>query len=388
MLEPLTEIPADQPERRNGGDEERLLREKTIGREILEGAVTSLWEWYPDENRGEFSPGFSRALGYPGETRVMTREEWMSLLDPDDVPRANMAMRNHLSSGGRMPYKIEVRYRHKGGGTVWMLSSARTVEKSADGRPLRIVGTHLDISDRKRLEESLRSVMEALDSRNEELASYSFITAHDLRSPVTSIEGLMDLYNADPSHENAQFVLDSIGGLAHDLLDTLDTLNEVLNVKRRPDVVMQPVSLALVFDSVRETFSRRIEAEKALVESSFASCPTIPAYAPYLESIFRNLLSNALRFRSPDRQPFIRIESEQFKSHYLIRFADNGVGIDMARNGRKLFGLKQRFHHAEGCRGVGLFMIKAQVEAMKGTITVSSRVDEGTIFTIYLPNNS
>jgi PAS domain S-box-containing protein len=388
MLEPLTEIPADQPERRNGGDEERLLREKTIGREILEGAVTSLWEWYPDENRGEFSPGFSRALGYPGETRVLTREEWMALLDPDDVPRANMAMRNHLSSGGRMPYKIEVRYRHKGGGTVWMLSTARTVEKSPEGRPLRIVGTHLDISDRKRLEESLRSVMEALDSRNEELASYSFITAHDLRSPVTSIVGLMDLYNADPSHENAQFVLDSIGGLAHDLLDTLDTLNEVLNVKRRPDVVMQPVSLALVFDSVRETFSRRIEAEKAVVESSFASCPTIPAYAPYLESIFRNLLSNALRFRSPDRPPQIRIESEQFKSHYLIRFADNGVGIDMARNGRKLFGLKQRFHHAEGCRGVGLFMIKAQVEAMKGTITVSSRVDEGTIFTIYLPNNS
>jgi len=388
MLEPLTEIPADSPEGRHDDQMERIQREQMLSRDILEGAVTSYWEWYPEENRGEFSPGFARALGYPGQSRSMNREEWMSLLEPDDVPRANMAMRNHLTSGGRMPYKIEVRYRHKGGGMVWMLSTARTVEKTPEGRPVKIVGTHMDISDRKRLEESLRSVMEALDSRNEELASYSFITAHDLRSPVTSIVGLMDLYNQDPSAENAQFVLDSIGGLARDLLDTLDTLNEVLNVKRRPDVVMQPVSLPLVFEGVRETFSRRIEIEQAVVETSFANCPTVPAFAPYLESIFRNLLSNALRFRSPDRAPHIRIESEQFKSHFILRFADNGVGIDMSRNGRKLFGLKQRFHHAEGCRGVGLFMIKAQVEAMKGSITVSSRVDEGTIFTIYLPNNS
>jgi sensor histidine kinase regulating citrate/malate metabolism len=82
------------------------------------------------------------------------------------------------------------------------------------------------------------------------------------------------------------------------------------------------------------------------------------------------------------------VESEQFKSHYVVRVADNGLGIDMSRHGRKLFGLKQRFHQAEGCRGVGLFMVKAQIEAMKGSITVSSRVDEGTIFTVYLPNLS
>ena len=110
MLEPLTEIPADQPEGRHDDLKERLQNEKTLTREILEGAVTSYWEWYPEENRGEFSPGFARALGYPGQTRQMTREEWMSLLEPDDVPRANMAMRNHITSGGRMPYKIEVRY--------------------------------------------------------------------------------------------------------------------------------------------------------------------------------------------------------------------------------------------------------------------------------------
>ncbi|MFA5258202.1 MAG: PAS domain-containing sensor histidine kinase [Opitutales bacterium] len=359
-----------------------------LAKEVLEGAVTSYWEWYPEDNRVEFSPSFSKALGFSEPPKPMTQQEWMSMLDADDVPRAMMAMRNHVTSGGRLPYRLEVRYRHRGGGSIWMLSNARIVEKAADGHAVKILGTHIDITDRKRLEESLRSVMEALDSRNEELASYSFITAHDLRSPVTSIVSLMDLYRQEPTEENASFVLDNIGDLARDLLDTLDTLNEVLNVKRRPDVVMEPVMLAPLFEGVQEAFSRRIDRENAQIETHLDACPSVLAYTPYLEGILRNLLSNALRFRSPDRSPHIRFESEQFKNHTVLRFADNGLGIDMSRHGRKLFGLKQRFHQAEGCRGVGLFMIKAQVEAMKGSITVSSRVDEGTIFTIYLPNNS
>lgn len=361
---------------------------EALAKDVLEGAVTSFWEWFPDENRVQFSSGFARTLGFREETGPMTQQEWMGLLEPDDVPRAMMAMRNHMTSGGRLPYRLEVRYRHRGGGTVWMLSSARTVDRSPEGKPLRIIGTHIDISDRKRLEESLRSVMEALDSRNEELASYSFITAHDLRSPVTSIVSLMDMYRQEPTAENSAFVLDNIGDLARDLLDTLDTLNEVLNVKRRPDVIMEQVLLAPLFESVMEGFARRIERENARVDTALDACPAVMAYAPYLESILRNLLSNALRFRSPERQPLIRFESEQFRNHSVLRFADNGLGIDMSRHGRKLFGLKQRFHQADGSRGVGLFMIKAQVEAMKGSITVSSRVDEGTIFTIYLPNHS
>jgi PAS domain S-box-containing protein len=356
--------------------------------EDLEGAVTSYWEWFPQENKVVFSSGFSKALGFTEAPKPMTYQEWMSLLEPDDVPRAMMAMRNHTSSGGRIPYRIEVRYKHRGGGTVWMLSSARTIGRTPDGRTTHILGTHLDVSDRKRLEESLRSVMGALDSRNEELASYSFIAAHDLRSPVTSIVSLMDLYQQEPTVDNAHFVLENIGDLAKDLLDTLDTLNEVLNVKRRPDVIMEPVLLAPLFESVKENFARRIERENARIETSFEACPSVFAFSKYLEGIFRSLLSNALRFRSPDRMPVIRIESEQFRNHSVLRFADNGIGIDMSRNGRKLFGLKQRFHNTEGSRGVGLFMIKAQVEAMKGSITVSSRLDEGTTFTIYLPNNA
>jgi PAS domain S-box-containing protein len=384
-FQPASDSKAQAPVQ-NGAADGAL--ERDVFKDVLEGAVTSYWEWLPEQNRVTFSLGFSKALGFTEPPRPMTREEWLALLEPDDVPRANMAMRNHMTSGGRLPYKIEMRYRHRGGGSVWMLSSARTVEKTPDGRPRRIIGTHTDISDRKRLEESLRSVMEALDSRNEELASYSFITAHDLRSPVTSIVSLMDLYKQDQSAENSTFVLENIGDLARDLLDTLDTLNEVLNVKRRPDVVMEPVLLSPVFDGVREAFARRIEREGAVVDTVLDACPSVRAYAPYLESILRNLLSNALRFRSPNRAPRIRFESEQFKNHSVLRFADNGIGIDMSRHGRKLFGLKQRFHQAEGSRGVGLFMIKAQVEAMKGSITVSSRVDEGTIFTIYLPNNA
>jgi signal transduction histidine kinase len=107
----------------------------------------------------------------------------------------------------------------------------------------------------------------------------------------------------------------------------------------------------------------------------------------FIYSIFLNLISNSLKYRKENIQPAIEITSRQIGNKLLLHFKDNGLGIDLAAKGTDLFGLYKRFHsHVEG-KGLGLFMVKTQIETMKGKITVNSELHEGTEFTIELPVN-
>ncbi len=353
---------------------------------LLDNSLAGCWEWRPAEKTGHLSASLLSLLGYaPGELTV-DREVWPRLVHPDDLPRAALAYRNHLDSGGGMPYQLELRLLRKGGSDIWTYCAAKAAEWDERGRPSRIVGSVVDISDRKRVEENLRGALAALDRRNEELASIAFITAHDLRSPVTSIISLVDLYKEDPTPDNAVFAMEHMGMLARDLLDTLDTLSEVLNVKRRPDLVMQPVDIAPLFEGIVQEHSRLLARKKARVESDFSECPRIQSHPPYLEGILRGLLSNAIRFSHPDRPLVVHVETKSFRNSHSIRFSDNGIGIDLARHGRRIFGLQRSLHHgSDETHAAGLFVIKAQVEAMGGSISVSSEVDGGSTFTVFLP---
>jgi signal transduction histidine kinase len=121
---------------------------------------------------------------------------------------------------------------------------------------------------------------------------------------------------------------------------------------------------------------------QASVTFDFNDAPTISYSKPYLESIFQNLLTNAVKYKSPNRKPTIHFQSMLVDNHLELRVTDNGQGIDMEQFGDKLFGLHKTFHHHQEARGVGLFLVKTQVEALGGSIRVNSEVDKGTTFTI------
>jgi signal transduction histidine kinase len=109
----------------------------------------------------------------------------------------------------------------------------------------------------------------------------------------------------------------------------------------------------------------------------------IPAY---LDSIVLNLLTNGIKFRGPNRDAYVRLSAQRDGKATVITVEDNGLGIDLAMHGDKVFGLYKTFHQNTDSKGLGLFITKNQVEAMGGTITVESQVDAGTTFMITLPN--
>lgn len=115
------------------------------------------------------------------------------------------------------------------------------------------------------------------------------------------------------------------------------------------------------------------------------SIPQVHANEPYLESIIYNLLSNAIKYRAENRMLEIKISSFRDGSKIVLEIADNGIGIDLQKFGEKLFGLYKRFHDHVGGKGLGLYMVKTQVEALEGSVSVESRIGKGTKFTIALP---
>jgi signal transduction histidine kinase len=119
-----------------------------------------------------------------------------------------------------------------------------------------------------------------------------------------------------------------------------------------------------------------------VVTTDFERVPKVSYPNIYLESVLINLLSNALKYRHPDRTPEIRLKSTVENERVILTVTDNGLGIDLKRYGHHIFKLRKTFHKHPESRGIGLFMIKSQIEALGGEITISSEQNIGTTFIV------
>jgi signal transduction histidine kinase len=141
------------------------------------------------------------------------------------------------------------------------------------------------------------------------------------------------------------------------------------------------IDLNRLLEKVKSILANEIRETAATIESKLEA-KTIYSLGPYIESIFLNLLSNSIKYRHTDRALRIAVRSSKQNGSVLLTFEDNGLGIDMEKNGRNVFNLYKRFHfHVEG-KGIGLFLVKTQVDALGGTINVNSQIDRGTTFEI------
>jgi len=116
--------------------------------------------------------------------------------------------------------------------------------------------------------------------------------------------------------------------------------------------------------------------------SDFSKAPSITYNRTYMESILLNLVTNSIKYRSEEHAPKILIKTSNLNGRIQLTIKDNGLGIDLNKHGHKLFGLNKTFHRHAEAKGVGLYLTKIQIESMGGTISASSKVNEGTTFTI------
>lgn len=244
-----------------------------------------------------------------------------------------------------------------------------------------------DITDEKKLETEKEHLIRELTQNNKDLKQFSYITSHNLRAPLSNLIGLLNLIEDIPiENEELQEILAGFTKSTHLLNETINDLVKVIIIKDNPSMQKEEVSLKEVFENVFSQLSFQIELHKPIIKLKFDKVPELITNKAYIESILLNLLTNSIKYKSENRKLKISITAEQIEQRTILTFKDNGIGIDLERNRDKVFGLYQRFHNYPDSKGLGLYLVKSQVETMGGTISIDSEVNKGTTFTITFKN--
>lgn len=331
------------------------------------------------------SANIQKITGYTNTEFLDGTIDIVDLIHREDFERVNNEFNKAIKE--RTGFAIEYRITHRSGIVRWVKESGSGI-MGKDGTRL-IEGYISDITERKKADEALilsKANLEAatleLREQNNQLNEFAHIISHNLRAPVGNIQALISLLSEESSMEEFQLVFQNLQKTAVNLRETLNELLDLLRLNKEHARERTPIRFEDVLTKVKEDLMGEILNSNAWIVADFGRCPTVSYYKPYLESIILNLLSNALKYRFPERDPEVRFETDLVNGKPVLRVRDNGRGIDLSQHGKEVFGLHRVFHGNQDAHGVGLFLIKTQVEALGGKITVDSVVEQGTTFTV------
>lgn len=322
--------------------------------------------------------GLSDITGYPLDQLIGMNG--LQLIDP--IYR-KLVMDN-IQSGHDKPYDVEgIR---KDGSKVFLEVQGKSIPYS--GKTVRVTEFR-DITERKKAEQlllqektRLSSIAQNLTRKNDQLEEFTQIVSHNLRSPVGNISTLLDLLKQTSTQEEKDEILELLQQTSKSLLITMQELNEVLKIKQNENIERQQLEFSDVFNRVLQMFHAKISEIDAIVTSNFDQAPTVNYVNIYLESIFLNLLSNALKYRQHNLTPKIHFKTQSINGNVVLKVSDNGLGINLKKYGHLIFKMRKTFHRHPDSRGIGLFMVKNQVDSMGGEITLESKENVGTTITI------
>jgi PAS domain S-box-containing protein len=258
---------------------------------------------------------------------------------------------------------------------------------NSDGELSHWVSIQRDITEEKKQEVEKEQLIRELTQNNKDLQQFSYITSHNLRAPLSNLTGLLNLIDDIPiENEELKEVLDGFNKSTHLLNDTINDLVRVIIIKDNPSIEKEDVMLKDIFENVFSQLDFLIGLHKPIIKFNFEEVSFLNTNKAYLESILLNLLTNSIKYKSETRKLKINITANQSGDDVLLVFNDNGIGIDLDRNRDKIFGLYQRFHDYPDSKGLGLYLVKSQVETMGGTIGIESKVNIGTTFTLTFKN--
>lgn len=283
---------------------------------------------------------------------------------------------------GREEFKFETLNHTKTGEEYWVNFSMIPITNQ-EGEHSHWISIQRDITEEKKQEKEKEQLIRELTQNNKDLKQFSYITSHNLRAPLSNLTGLLNLMHEIPvENDELREIINGFSTSTNLLNETINDLVKVVIIKDNPSINKEEVLIKDVFENVFNQLSYLISLHKPILKIELEKVTILNINKAYLESILLNLFTNAIKYRSPKRILRIFVSSKEIGNQIILVFKDNGIGIDLERNGDKIFGLYQRFHNYSDSKGLGLYLVKSQVESMGGTISVESEVDKGTTFTI------
>ncbi len=257
-----------------------------------------------------------------------------------------------------------------------------------EGEHSHWISIQRDVTEEKEKEKEREQLIRELTQNNKDLKQFSYITSHNLRAPLSNLTGLLNLIEEIPIEDSElKEIINGFSKSTHLLNETINDLVKIIIIKDNPSIQKEKLLIKDVFKNVFNQLSFLISTNKPILKIDLEVETIFDINKSYLESIFLNLLTNAIKYREPSRQLRITIATKVEDNNLFMTFKDNGIGIDLEKNNDKIFGLYQRFHNYPESKGLGLYLVKSQVESMGGTISVDSNVGKGTTFTIVFKYN-
>lgn len=346
--------------------EEELLKSNERYQLACKATADVIWDWNLITNEVIWGDGYETLFGHGLSETETTVYSWINYIHPDDKERVIQGLQETIDSNDKTSWEDGYRFK-KADGTYATVLDKGVLIRGADSKPNRMVGAMKDITE--------------ITKTNNDLKQFSFIISHNLNAPLSNMLSIIANINHQTLDDFNANMFDMMRTSTIQLKETIGHLIEILIIKDK-SLEIADIKLEEIINKTTKTLKDEINKINAQIILKLSD-PYTKSNKTYLESIFLNLFSNALKYRSLERPLEITITSESISNERTqIRFSDNGIGIDMKRHKERVFGLYQRFHESIEGKGIGLFLIKSQITALGGTIYIESEVGKGTSFII------
>ena len=344
-------------------------------------ADLGIWDWDVVNNKLHWDEGMCQIYHIDENGFDSVYESWTSMLHPEDKDQINEEIQ--LALRGEKKYDTEFRI-VDGNHGIHSIRATGTVEWNDRGVPLRMIGINWDITKQKLAVEEREAIIGEMSRRNAELEQFGYIISHNLRAPVANIIGAASALEDSELPCDDRIVYNrAVHQSAINLDDIIKDLNHILEIKSG-NQSKETVCFSDLADDIKMNIDLLLTQEYNIA-CDFSAIGELFTVKAYLYSIFYNLISNSLKYRRKDIIGRIEIKSQLVNNMVVLSFADNGMGFNQEKNKTNIFGLYQRFHSGFPGKGMGLFMVRSQVEILGGSITVESRECVGTNFRIEFP---
>ncbi|WP_052354471.1 PAS domain S-box protein [Flectobacillus major] len=361
-------------------DEQEIIQTNSRLKTAQEIAHLGYWERDLESDFIYWSDEVYKIFEITHSPETFTYDTFIQMVHPDD--RTAIQLLEFSVLYGNNPVEKAFRVMLPNGKTKHLFSKTQVIFDTF-GNPSRIDSTIQDITERKKSEEEREILIRELTQNNKDLRQFSYITSHNMRSPLSNLVGLLKLLDTSTiTDPTTLMILEGFRISTHQLNDTINDLIKILIIKENVNVHKEDILFEEIWHKITQMTYQLIAEAQANINIDFEKAPIVSFNATYLESILLNLLSNSLKYRAKDRPLSIWLSTEKRDNCIILYFSDNGLGIDLKRHRNKVFGLYQRFHDHPDSKGIGLYMVDAQIKSLGGNIEIDSYTDRGTTFTL------
>ncbi|UFH34729.1 PAS domain S-box protein [Flavobacterium acetivorans] len=317
-------------------------------------------------------------LGYTAEEWLASPTFWQDHIYADDRKAVLKYCSEKVSEN--LDHDFEYRMVAKNGTIVWLRDIVSIVYENNQAASMR--GIMIDISKTKEIEKDLNNSFHLVNEQNKRLLNFSHIVSHNLRSHTSNISSIINLIETSESEQETKEMVQLLKSVSNLLNETITNLNEIVDIRKNTNLITEKLNLKQYINNALTVLSDQIKVKNVKIICTVGDAIEVNYNPAYLESILFNLISNAIRYSAIERNPTVSISCSEENNKKILKISDNGIGIDLVKNGDKIFGMYKTFSNNPHSKGIGLFITKNQIDAMGGKISVESEPNVGTTFKI------